>query len=190
MIKYLFKFPEKTIECNIPQSWNELTVKQALALNLKTFKGDPLTGIERLCEVQEGTLRNTEMKPVYKKAIKSIMEFLDSVPNDLHLRKHEQPEIVIKGKTIKIPSDLQKESFGQYVTFQQFAESERALPLIMALYMQPLLDGDYGESERIEELSYEIEKMMFLEVFPIVNFFFQKLRGYKIYGMSESKIFH
>ena len=206
MKKFKFEFDNgEVVRCEIPENWEEMTVKQSIALNLKTFNSDPLEAIERLSGVEKGRLRNHQISPEHKDALLVVTNFLAFPPDDLMVKKPKK-EIVVKGikitlpkKTkwfrrflnwlrilpVPVPSDLQKESFGQYVYFQQFADQDRALPMIMALYLQPLLDGDYGEIERIEELSYEVDKMLFVDVFPIVNFFFRKWSQYKVYGKAD-----
>jgi hypothetical protein len=97
------------------------------------------------------------------------------------VRRHK-PFIDINGVTIKIPSDLERESFGQFTLFQQMIESDNSLSMTIAIYLQPLLDGDYGEIDRIEEVAKEVEQMGFLEVFPVVNFFYMKQTKYLTSG--------
>ena len=183
MKRIRFDIPGKdSIKVEIPENWEELTVKQAIALNLKTFKADPLVTLERLSGV-EG-LRDLQLDDSHKVVLDSVTRFLASPPPDL-MTKNYEPHIEVLGKRIRIPSDLKKESFGQYVRFKQLADQDRALSMIIALYLQPLIDGKHTEKEeRLEEISYEFDEMRFVEVFPIVNFFFSKLRKFKIYGTA------
>lgn len=184
MITVTFRHKDKDIDCVIPESWDELTVKQSIALNLKTFTGNPLQAIAALSGLEEKELFDIKLSKSSYKAIGGLTAFLNSPPPDMLLIK-KQRQIDINGVSIDVPEDLQKESFGQYILFQQFADHPRALPMIMAIYLQPMVDGKIGDLERIEELSFEIEKMTFVKVFPIVNFFFRKLRKYLRSGIKE-----
>lgn len=182
MIKFKFKFPDKTVDCLVPETWEEMTVKQAIALNLKTWKGnDPLEGIARLAGVDRAEFNKLSIHERDRTKLQKAIHFLGSVPPSILEAKHKR-NITIKEKDIKIPEDLLFTSFGQAALFPGLAERPDALAMIMSLYVQPLVTGKLGELGEIEEFSKEFLDMNFVLVFPIVNFFFQKLSAYRIFG--------
>lgn len=184
MINFKFQFPDKEVSCLVPETWEEMTVKQAMALNLKTWSGDALEGIARLAGVGRADFNLIKLKSRDWDKLQKAILFLAQPPPALLEAKHKS-NITIKGKDIDIPEDLNGISFGQAAMFPLLAEHERALSLIIALYLQPIFDGKLGEYEEIETFSKEFEDMLFIEVFPIVNFFFPIWREYKLTGIIK-----
>jgi len=181
MINFKFNFPDRVVECLVPETWEEMTVKQAIALNLKTWNGDALEGIARLAGVERAEFNNVKLKQKHRDQLHKAILFLALPPPAILDAKHKR-NITIKGKEIEIPKDINSTSFGQAAMFPGLAEHENALSLIPALYLQPLIDGKLGELPEIEEFAKEFESMLFIEVFPLVNFFFLKWREYKVHG--------
>ena len=178
MIKYKFKVGKETIEATLPTSWDEITVRQFQNLNYKTWDGiDIVQAIARLSGVDASKLYETKSKPL--EAVYAALAFLQEDPPDWENIKH-QKEITLWGKIIKIPEDLENESFGLWVEFQALAESND-LAKIAALYLQPALHGKIDLSLR-EKVYQDLLNHRVMEVAPIVNFFFQKWYEYRIYG--------
>ncbi|KKL66632.1 hypothetical protein LCGC14_2143060, partial [marine sediment metagenome] len=170
MIKYKFKIGKETIEASLPTSWDEITVKQFQNLNFKTWDGiDIVQAIARLSGVDASALYETESKPL--EAVYAALDFLSKDPPDWEELKH-QKQIMLWGKYITIPDDLENESFGLWVEFQQLAE-EVDIAKIAALYLQPALHGKIDLSLR-EKVYQDLLNHRVMEVAPIVNFFFQK----------------
>jgi len=186
MKTFRFQLKDKEIKCTIPESWEELTVKQAQDLNLKTYKGEPLEVIAALSGQDMEALRDVYIDVKHYDMLEACVVFLSSPSPDLLTAKHK-PQVTVMGKTIEVPKDLLKESIGQFTYFQQFADSDNALSMCMAIYLQPLIDGKLGEVEDIEKVADHIEGMLFVEVFPVINFFFQMLSAYRIYGVKGLK---
>jgi len=181
MIKFKFKFPDKTVDCLVPETWEEMTVKQAIALNLRTWNKDPLEGIARLAGVNRAEFNKLSIHDRDRGKLQKAINFLGSPPPSILEAKHKR-NITIKNKDIKIPEDLLFTSFGQAAMFPGLAERDDALAMLMSLYIQPLVTGKLGELDELEDFSKEFLDMNFVLVFPIVNFFFKKLSVYKIYG--------
>jgi hypothetical protein len=181
MIKFKFKFPDKTVYCLVPETWEEMTVKQAIRLNLKTWTGDPLEGIARLAGRKRAEFNNLGIHERDREKLQKAIHFLAQPPPSLLEAKHKR-NITIKDRDIKIPEDLLFTSFGQAALFPGLAARDDALQMIISLYLQPIFDGKLGELEDIEAFSKVFEDMLFVDVFPIVNFFFQKLNVFRIYG--------
>ncbi|KKM66579.1 hypothetical protein LCGC14_1479790 [marine sediment metagenome] len=178
MIKYKFKIGKETIEASLPTSWDEITVKQFQNLNFKTWDGiDIVQAIARLSGVDASALYETESKPL--EAVYAALSFLSEDPPEWEELKH-QKEITLWGKLVRVPEDLENESFGLWVEFQQLAE-ENDVAKIAALYLQPVLHGKIDLNLR-KKVYEDLLNHKLLEVAPIVSFFFVKLKEYRIYG--------
>lgn len=178
MINFKFKIGKETISALLPTSWEEITVKQFQALNFKTWNGlDIVQAIAQLSGVDASLLYETKSKPL--EAVYSTLAFLQEPAPNWEELKH-QKQITLWGKVIEIPKDLELESFGLWVEFQQLAE-EADLAKIAALYLQPVLHGKIDLKLR-EKVYQDLLNHKVMEIAPIVQFFFQKCRDYRIYG--------
>lgn len=175
---FKFQYNGKTLTAKVPKSWDEVTVQQFQKMNFSNWDG---IDIVHLLSILSGAdlkaLYETRSKPM--KAVYAAMEFLQKEPPQWEALKHKTA-IIYKGKMVRVPEDLEHQAFGLMVEFQQLAESDN-VAAICALYLQPHIDGKI-DKERRNDIEIEILKMPVLDILPIVNFFFQKSREYKIYG--------
>lgn len=177
-MNFKFEYNDKTLTAKVPKSWQEVTVKQFQGMNFSNWDG---RDIVHLLSILSGAdlkaLYETRSKPM--EAVYAAMEFLKEPPPDWSAIKHAKT-LRFWGKDIEVPGDLETEAFGLMIEFQQMAE-ENNIPAICALYMQPAIDNKIDKKRR-EAIERYILKMPILEILPVVNFFFQKTRGYQIYG--------
>lgn len=89
-----------------------------------------------------------------------------------------------KEKYYKVPKDLSLEIFGKKVLLQNKLTHNHPADCIayaVALYLQSIIDGEFDEN-KIEPLEVEILKLRAVDVYPIANFFLQKLQLFKLLG--------
>ena len=178
MKKFKFKLDKATITATVPESWDEVTVKQFKAMDYETWDGlDIVEIIEKLCGIKAGALYNTNAKPL-KMVYKALAFLQQPAPEWDTLKK--QDTVTIWNKKIRIPDDLNNEAFGFYLEFQQLAE-KGDIEKLTALYLQPVLDGKI-DSKRRAEVEQSILNLPVIQILPILNFFFMKFREYQIYG--------
>lgn len=59
---------------------------------------------------------------------------------------------------------------------QMFSESMKAIPAIVSIYIQKIIDGEYDGKKALARVS-EVEQMSFKDVYVIGSFFLQRLVG-------------
>ncbi len=180
-MKFTIKHEGKEINATLPDSWNDLTVKQFISLN------DKLTPLERLSSLSNTNLSfientGTDLQP----AIDYLNKVFAKVPPDL--KKLKKGNIRFEGKTIKPPKNLNFTRFGQKSMIKNLIQSdntiENMVAEVFAIYVQPLLDGKF-DSKRIEEITKQVLKMKITAVFPWVVFFFRQLKKLKSHLQSS-----
>ena len=180
-MKFTIKHEGKEINATLPDSWNDLTVKQFIALN------DKLTPLERLSSLSNTNLSfientGTDLQP----AIDYLNSVFSKVPPDL--KKIKKGNIIFNGKTIKPPKNLNFTKFGQKSMIKNLINSDRTLQSmvaeVFAIYVQPILDGKF-DSKRIDAITKEVLKMKITEVFSWVVFFFHQLKKLKFHLQSS-----
>jgi len=189
MIKFVFQLKDKKVEAIVPESWQEMTVRQAIALNLRTWNGEVLEGIARLAGIERSELSRLAIKSRWKNKLRKATAFLNFPPPDLKGPIDYSKPVRILGKDIKIPEDLGEESFGQYAMFESLANRKDGIAMLTALYLQPLFAGKLGEIPELEVFAKKIEGLKFIQIMPIVNLFFLMWREYQIYGIIGLKEF-
>ena len=178
MIKFKFKFNNKTITATVPSNWDEVTVKQFIAMDCATWDSlDIVEIIAMLSGVDVSRLYKTKSKPL--DVVYAAMEFLNKKPPDWEKIQH-QDYITIWDKTIKIPQDLELEAFGLWIEFQQLSES-RDIAKICALYLQPVLYGKVDRDQR-KHVEQSILDMPIIIMLPIFNFFLMMSNEFQVYG--------
>ena len=178
MIKFKFKFNNKTITATVPSNWDEVTVKQFIAMDCATWDSlDIVEIIGVLSGVDVSRLYKTKSKPL--DAVYAAMDFLKQKPPDWEKIQH-QDYITIWDKTIKIPQDLELEAFGLWIEFQQLSES-RDIAKICALYLQPVLYGKVDRDQR-KHVEQSILDMPIIIMLPIFNFFLMMSNEFQVYG--------
>lgn len=175
MIKLTINHEGEKITGEIPSKFEELSVKQFLALEGKENDIQILSVLSGL-DVSFLENTNTDLTPTLEK----IYFLLNNKPPDL--MKAPKKDIVLEGKKIRFPKTLDFTRYGQKSMVKNLIleeeKVERIIAEVFAVYAQPLIDGKF-DSSRIPALKLHIEKMPIISVFPYAVFFFKKLNELK-----------
>ena len=177
MIQVIFKSKGKTIKTQVPESWEEITVRQFMALeNLVK----PLEIMAEVMGVDLSFVENTRTN--LAPAMARIINIFNARPPDLENRKPQG--FGFQGKLVKLPRDLDNLMFGQLIQINTLLaeDANKNLVKIMGIALQPVLDGEYNEQNQ-EKYSTLLQELPIIEVFPELFFFAEKLKKYQRYGM-------
>lgn len=167
-----------------PASWAEVTVDQFF----KIRSIDP--GKEQaqvICEVLDiltgipaSTWYDMEANQVSTDTILGLIEF---IKEPIQWEGLEVPkEVVLNGKTCKVPKDLELKTYGQAVLFESKVlpvvldkgELTDVLKTALAIYLQPIYTGEKFDGEKLEEMEEVVGALPIYTAFPVANFFFRK----------------
>ena len=182
MIQVIFKSKGEKIRAQLPERWEEITVKQFMALETLS---KPLEIMAEVMGIDLTFIENTltDLTP----AMNRIIQIFNARPPGLEDRKPQG--FGFQGKNVKLPRDLDLLMFGQLIQINELLGEDvnKHLVKIMGIALQPVIDGEYIEANQ-EKYSSLIETLPIIEVFPELFFFAEKLRKYKRYGMSASQL--
>ena len=172
MKKFKIEYQEEVILGQIPDSWEELTVKQWAALRPNVTD---LELLSILSGIDLGYLENTraDLSP----AIDHVYQSIKHMPEDLnHL---EKKPLFILGHQIKFPKDINFARYGQKAMVKnaiQEAEDMREIVAdVIAIYAQPSIDGKF-DSANLEPIKKAINSLPIITAWPWAVFFFKKLK--------------
>ena len=182
MIEVVFKSKGSTLKAQVPERWEEITVKQFMALENLT---NPLEIMAEVMEVDLSYIQNTRTN--LAPAMNRIINIFNNKPPDLESRKAEG--FGLQGQLVKLPRNINKIIFGSLIQINELLEDgvNKNLVKIMGIALQAVIDGEYIESK---QAYYErlVERLPIIEVWPELFFFANKLKKHKRYGMSASII--
>lgn len=176
MIEVIFKSKGKKIKARVPESWDEITVKQFMALeNLSK----PLEILSEVMGTDLAFIENsaTDLTPVMNR----VINIFNARPPDLESRKPQG--FGFQGKLVKLPGDIDSMMFGQLIQINELLEADpnKHLVKIMGIAIQPIIDGEFIEANQAK-YSRLLEGLPIIEVFPEMFFFAEKLKKHKRYG--------
>ena len=183
MITAKIKHKKKTLSIDIPEGWEECKLKHIVKLDLWDGDSSDIIGlmgcfVDLPTEVLEATHSNL-WEPLFK-----VLAFVFNPPSWHNLKKPDK--ILINDKYVKVPKNLELESFGQKVMAMQKMvvdqDSIRVIPDILAIYLQPVYDNKFSRP-RIEVVKEYILECNAIDTVPIGRFFFRKLLRQKNYGL-------
>ena len=184
MIVANFKHDGQTTTVKLPANWDEMKVRHYLALETTT---NPLELMALLSDVDLSKILNTktDLTPVLGK----LVELLNSEFPDF--KKANPRPMQIGGKTVKIPADFAKVTFGQSAMIDNYlAESDgderRAIAQIMGVVLQPIIDKGPFNLDRAKHFEKLAGDLPIKTAFPNVFFFWQALKQYIIIGQVNS----
>ncbi len=182
MIEVIFKSKGSKLRAKVPEKWEEITVKQFMALENLT---DPLEIMAEIMEVDLTYIQNTTTN--LTPAMNRIINIFNNKPPDLESRKAEG--FGFQGELVKLPRNIDKMLFGQMIQINGLLEDgvNKNLVKIMGIAIQPVMDGEFIEKKQAH---YEtlIEQLPIIDLWPELFFFAKRLRKYKKYGMRDSII--
>ena len=196
MIPFKAIYKETEISFSIPQSFEELTLKQLCLLN-EWDKKDITKLLSILCNIEHDIIFNSSSLDIEDKII-PLLSWMKE-PHDfenLILPKH----ITIDGKQYQVPKDIMVKTLGQKISLQLFlakAQVERrrkvdCIPFALAIYFQPEITNTSFSEDRAKELIPIIEQCKMLEAYPTGDFFLSRFIGFlneraKSYGALRRK---
>lgn len=168
------------VKVTYPGSWDEINYFQFLQLKNGVESDAEIISI--LTGLPIETILNSKDVVAYEQ-IKADFAFYVNVPEVFR-----PYSIHIKGQTKLLPDDIGKHSVAQFEDLKAIIanlykdgephENEvlNAFPMMCAIYVQPLLDGEYSY-KAAKELSKEIYMCKGLDIAGLGTFFFKKLIG-------------
>jgi hypothetical protein len=175
MRKVIFKSRGEKIRAEIPETWEEVTVKQFMSLELAENPIEILAGVMNV-DLQFLQETRTDLSPV----MVPLLELFNNKPPEF---KAKASGFIFQGKKVTFPRDINNMMFGQVLQINQLLEEgvNKNLVKIAGIALQPVIDGEFKE-ENQERISRLFELLPILEVFPELFFFAQRLRKYLIFG--------
>lgn len=187
MISFKIKHEGKTHRLKMPSNWDEVTVSQFIRIEqAPEIKGNYLKLLSILSGLDLPIIINTKAN-LQMQTAEALRFFTLSPPDWEKLDKREN--FIFKGKSYKVPKNLEFERFGVKVLLQNKIDQAKedivtVIPYAVSIYLQPLIDkGDFDE-EKAKAYEKEFLEMRILEVFPIASFFFRKLIESQKYGVK------
>jgi len=184
MIDVIFKHKGKDIKTKIPENWEEITVRQFLALeNLEK----PIEILSELMDTDLSFIENTrtDLAP----ALSKILQIFNKKPPIFKNPHHKG--FILQGKRIHFPRDIDKMMFGQVIQINQLIDEDinKNLSKIAGISIQPLFDGKYIEENQAKYTKL-IEMSLAVDVFSELFFFAETLKKHLIYGSQNSPIYN
>ena len=183
MIKVKFISKNETIRAQVPERWEEITLKQFLALENLT---KPLEVLSVVMGIDLSFIENTStnLTPVMNR----VIEIFNARPVDLENRKPKG--FGFQGQLIKLPRDIENMMFGQLIQINELLQQNvnSNLLKIMAIAVQPIIDGEFIEANQ-DKYETLIGNLPINEVYPEMFFFAEKLKKHKRYGLSDFNLY-
>tara|TARA_B110000046_G_scaffold174665_1_gene198615 strand:- start:921 stop:1484 length:564 start_codon:yes stop_codon:yes gene_type:complete len=160
----------------IPDSWEEITVKQWAAMRPNS---EPIELLSIFSNIDLSHLENTRadlnpiIRHIYEKLILDGMNKLDHRP---------RKPLSILGHEIKFPKDLNFERYGQKFMLKKLQQEKDDMREVvadaLAIYAQPLIDGKF-DGHKLEPIKKAIESLPIVLAFPWCLFFLKTLNASK-----------
>jgi len=138
----------------------------------------------KLFSIQSGieykTLANT-YDPELESALLTSSKFI--YDQDPEFKKEKPPtHINIAGKMHKVPTDIAGLSIGQSIHVRREMDNvntyDELIPYVVAIYMQPVVDGTDFDFDRAMMIEQEIKQMPITETYPLGFFLLKPLMKY------------
>ena len=170
MIQLTIKKGSEKVIAQLPSKWEEVTVKQFLALETGSTDLEILSG---LADVDLSILENTETD--LSPALSKVAEFLNGARLDFKVLP-KQP-VHLLGKSISFPKSIEFTKYGQKSMLKSYLRNHEPNKIIsecFAIYAQPYIDGSFI-SERVPEVKKAVDLLPIVRVFAWVVFFLRRL---------------
>ena len=166
----------KELTGHIPETWDDLTVKQYIALT------DASTNVEMLSSltgIDYWWFENTNID--LSSYIMHLDKLIKSIPDPGEVKKKVKA-FEIMGKRVA-PKDISDLTWLQKDMIKALLLNEedfvKMLPRCFAIWVTPTIYGSFM-SNKVEAVEREINSLKAKEVYPWVVFFFKKLQTEKI----------
>jgi len=156
----------------VPGSWDEMTVRQYIAMMSGKEQLEILADVSGIDLLQ---IENTslDLDPFFI----HMAGLIHTAPD---LSKRKRKPIQLNGKTIK-PGDVGKLSYAQLDRIKRLAIEDNyieSIPVVFAIYIAPSFEKDgLFRSAVLNNLEKDVNNLLIKDVFQWVVFFFKKLRN-------------
>lgn len=172
----------------VPQCWQETLLWQYQ--NLKSIKDTDYNDLSIFCAFTGASYDEvaTSDSDEIHTALYQLVSWVHHNPE--YFRSNEVPRVLhIDGSIISVPKKLGKLSIEQNMVIRQAINQpnmclEQLISIAIAVYMQPLVDGQPFDKDRALEIEKEILQMPVEYVFPIGFFFLRRLNEYGLRGTN------
>jgi len=178
-----FKIAEYKFE--VPTDWSQIKVGQYM--NVINIKGEHFPQklkaliIEAVTGVPYDVICNSSRQGIEN--IYSALSFLSDVPD---FKEWKLPTMYKLGEgSYQVPQDLNSESFGQRIAFEQIIfpainETGDILTVMdkaVAIYMQPTATGQEFDEKLYAKVTKDVRESLLIEAHPIAVFFFRLFKN-------------
>lgn len=174
-------------ELSIKSDWSEITVRDFIALENIQQTGDIIDLLSILSSKPRKEIKAFYITDDDEIRIAETIDWVNSF-NENYLIKKDH--LTIDGKVINIPTDLSVHTFAQKVAFEQAIKphliiedgfitgfKNSAIPLAIAIYLQPLITGKSFDADSINTTAEKINDLLFIEAAPIASFFLNRYKA-------------
>jgi hypothetical protein len=186
MIEFKFKTKDKVFTAMVPETWDEVTVRQFAALEDK-WSGQKSDMVGLLSAFTGTNYKNLEnAKGNLWEPLFSVLSFVFDKPNF----KKKPKRVLLNNRYITPPKSLNLETFGQKVMALQSISSEKSkiekVIDMLTIYLQPAYDGKFNTDNHDKIRGYVMNGKV-VELMPFGIFFLRKLSALKIPGLIGLK---
>jgi len=178
------QYQDKTLECHLPESWQEVNVEQYYRLQ-KWDKKSTIGLFAALSGHDQYTLGNITEKS--GKALEAHLSISYWGKPDFE-RYKDAKTVPFFGRDIEVPKSLEWETYGQYeMARQEISKTQDDAKLIAPLcgiYLQKAYDGNFVPS-KVSMFTEQVKKTPIEIIYPLYSFFFKKLRAYRRFGLID-----
>ena len=165
---------------DLPESWGEITVNQFMELR-DCENADFITILSKLINAPYDKIFACNPEMIAKKVIPMLDWYFDETFNFDELKIPSK--LSVQDKEYPIPRDIRLKSFGQKLHFEETMKDMRdpvaKMPYVVAIYMYPIITKNKFDIESLDEFTKNtIGNCKITEIYPIANFFLNKLRKY------------
>ena len=172
----LLQYQDKTLECSLPESWNEVDLQTFFRLEQGWDKSSLLGLFSALTGLDLQTLGNVTAKS--GKALYDHIEWL-SWDNSLISKEMKGRTVSFLGKTVTVPKDVEWETLGQYEMAAQVIanepKDEKRIPRLIAIYLQKAYDGTF-QAANVSAIEQAVLKEPAIAMLPLYSFFLRRLK--------------
>jgi len=174
---------KQKIKFNVPSGYEDLTLGQYIAISKFDGHGilnlvQDLTGLSQ--EVIDQTTEDEAMRKIVH-----LLQWATIAPTFLDKEKDDYEPLPVPDKLTfdkeeyEVPQEIELKTFGQKISVQlhlsmaQKKETTIAecMPLIIAIYMQPIVTGEPYQEDKAKKLLPAINKMNLLDAYAVADFF-------------------
>lgn len=174
MITVKLKSKNELYVGQLPESWQELTTEQYIAIEADT---QPLELFSILTNIPLDVVENANLSSEQAgKYTEKIATFYNNPPDLEKLPKQK-----IEG--VSLPKRLDMQTFGQKVILEEAIKSvedmRKIIPDAIAIYLQPAVENTF-DSKRVPVYKQKVLQMPIMKTYPWASFFFSSLIDYKV----------